>query len=390
MKIAQIQMHVSADKAENIRHACDLVRSAGDIDLAVLPEMFCCPYDNACFRDYGEPFAGPAQRAMSQLARERGIYLIAGSLPELEGHRVYNTSFVYAPDGTCIARHRKIHLFDIDVEGGQRFMESEVLSPGREVTTFDTPWGTMGLCICFDMRFQELCRLMALRGARVIFAPAAFNMTTGPAHWELLLRQRAGYRLLNFYLHPGAKLFLPGQTLPLVTELACREKDQAAMRRAQDALCALGFTEAFFRLRRTRAAIPVQNTAETPAEASFEAVWAFLLAQFDPLTGCIPPDEELRQAVSAGQVLCLMDADGISGLLHYAPGRAQCEIRHLAVRADCRGHGYAGRLLRLLEGKTGGQKCAVWARVGNAPAEHFYEKNQFQPDGWQSVVLRLG
>ena len=199
----------------------------------------------------------------------------------------------------------------------------------------------------------------------------------------LLLRQRAGYRLLNFYLHPGAKLCLPEQPSPLITELACREKDQDAMRRAQDALCALGFTEAFFRLRRTRAAIPVQNTAETPAEASFEAVRAFLLEQFDPLTGCIPPDE-------AGQVLCLSDADGISGLLHYAPGRAQCEIRHLAVRADCRGHGYAGRLLRLLEAKTGGQKCAVWARVGNAPAEHFYEKNQFQPDGWQSVVLRLG
>ena len=191
MKIAQIQMHVSADKAENIRHACDLVRSAGDIDLAVLPEMFCCPYDNACFRDYGEPFAGPAQRAMSQLARERGIYLIAGSLPELEGHRVYNTSFVYAPDGTCIARHRKIHLFDIDVKGGQRFMESEVLSPGREVTTFDTPWGTMGLCICFDLRFEELSRCMCLRGCQAIIVPAAFNMTTGPAHWELLLRQRA-------------------------------------------------------------------------------------------------------------------------------------------------------------------------------------------------------
>ena len=206
----------------------------------------------------------------------------------------------------------------------------------------------------------------------------------------LLLRQRAGYRLLNFYLHPGAKLFLPGQTLPLITELACREKDQAAMRRAQDALCALGFAECFHRLRRTRAAIPVPDNAETASEASFEAVRAFLLAQFDPLTGCIPPEEELRQAVSAGQVLCLSDADGISGLLHYAPGRAQCEIRHLAVRADCRGRGYAGQLLKLLEAKTGGQKCAVWARVGNAPAEHFYEKNQFQPDGWQSVVLRLG
>ena len=116
----------------------------------------------------------------------------------------------------------------------------------------------------------------------------------------LLLRQRAGYRLLNFYLHPGAKLCLPEQPSPLITELACREKDQDAMRRAQDALCALGFTEAFFRLRRTRAAIPVQNTAETPAEASFEAVRAFLLEQFDPLTGCIPPDDALRAAVEAG------------------------------------------------------------------------------------------
>ena len=162
------------------------------------------------------------------------------------------------------------------------------------------------------------------------------------------------------------------------------------MRRAQDALCALGFAECFRRLRRTRAAVPAPNNAEAPTEASFEAVRAFLLEQFDPLTGCIPPDEELRQAIGAGQVLCLSDADGISGLLHYAPGRAQCEIRHLAVRADCRGHGCAGRLLAMLEAKTGGQKCAVWARVGNAPAEHFYEKNQFQPDGWQSVVLRLG
>lgn len=191
MRIAQIQMRVSADKEENLRHAAQLVCSAGDIDLAVLPEMFCCPYDNRCFRAYGEPMDGPAQRAMSRLARERGIYLVAGSLPELEGERVYNTSFVYDSSGACIARHRKVHLFDIDVDGGQRFMESEVLSAGGQITTFDTPWGRMGLCICFDMRFEELCRLMALSGARVIFAPAAFNMTTGPAHWELLFRQRA-------------------------------------------------------------------------------------------------------------------------------------------------------------------------------------------------------
>ena len=116
---------------------------------------------------------------------------MGGSIPELEENRVYNTSFVYDSAGRQVARHRKMHLFDISVEGGQTFRESDTLSPGGEITVFDTPWGKMGLCICFDLRFEELARLMALRGARVIFVPAAFNMTTGPAHWELLFRQRA-------------------------------------------------------------------------------------------------------------------------------------------------------------------------------------------------------
>ena len=84
-----------------------------------------------------------------------------------------------------------MHLFDIDVAGGQRFFESETLSPGNEVTTFSTPFGMMGLCICYDFRFPELARLMADAGAKVILVPAAFNMTTGPAHWELLFRSRA-------------------------------------------------------------------------------------------------------------------------------------------------------------------------------------------------------
>ena len=205
----------------------------------------------------------------------------------------------------------------------------------------------------------------------------------------LLLRQRPGHLILNFYLQPGGTFFLPDVKKPVVTELSCRAKDADAMSAAAEQLRGLGFAECFRRLRRTRPAAEAAE-AEAAADASFDAMRAFLLAQFDPLTGCIPPDEELRQAVGAGQVLCLTDANGISGLLHYTPGRAQCEIRHLAVRADCRGRGYAGQLLKLLEAKTGGQKCAVWARVGNAPAEHFYEKNQFQPDGWQSVVLRLG
>ena len=193
MRVALIQMQVTADKAQSIETACRRIREAVEqgADVAVLPEMFCCPYDNSCFRAYGEAACGPAQQALSAIAAEAGIYIVGGSLPELAEGRVYNTSFVYGRRGELLAKHRKAHLFDIDVAGGQRFRESDTLSPGNAITTFETEFGTMGLCICFDLRFEELARCMCLRGARCIFVPAAFNMTTGPAHWELLFRQRA-------------------------------------------------------------------------------------------------------------------------------------------------------------------------------------------------------
>lgn len=193
MRIALIQMAVTADRAGNIRTACEKIREAANngIDFAVLPEMFCCPYQNDCFRPYGEEAGGSAQQALSALAKELGIYIVGGSLPELADGNVYNTSYVYDRAGKEIAKHRKAHLFDIQVDGGQVFKESDTLSPGNAITTFETEFGTMGLCICFDLRFEELARCMCLRGARCIFVPAAFNMTTGPAHWELLFRQRA-------------------------------------------------------------------------------------------------------------------------------------------------------------------------------------------------------
>jgi Predicted amidohydrolase len=193
MRTALIQMRVTTEKRRNLEIARQRLREAREngADIAVLPEMFCCPYDNACFRAYGETAGGEAQRMLSDAARELGIYVVGGSLPELEGEAVYNASFVYGPSGELLARHRKVHLFDIDVEGGQRFRESDTLSPGDQITTFETSFGTMGLCICFDLRFEELARCMTLRGAKVLFVPAAFNMTTGPAHWELLFRQRA-------------------------------------------------------------------------------------------------------------------------------------------------------------------------------------------------------
>ena len=193
MKIALIQFPVTADKQDNLRRAAESLRQArqNGADMAVLPEMFCCPYENSCFRPYGEEVGGPAWLMLSAAAAETGMYVVGGSIPELEEDRVYNTSFVFDPDGRQIARHRKAHLFDIDVVGGQRFRESDTLSPGNAITTFETEFGTFGLCICFDLRFEELARCMTLRGAKAIIVPAAFNMTTGPAHWELLFRQRA-------------------------------------------------------------------------------------------------------------------------------------------------------------------------------------------------------
>ena len=193
MRIALIQMPVTDDRQRNLDTACRKIREAAGngADIAVLPEMFCCPYRNECFRVYGEAEGGSAQTALSQLARELGIYIVGGSIPELTDGKVYNTSYVYGRQGQRLARHRKAHLFDIDVVGGQRFRESDTLSPGNAVTTFETEFGTMGLCICFDLRFEELARCMCLRSAKCIFVPAAFNMTTGPAHWELLFRQRA-------------------------------------------------------------------------------------------------------------------------------------------------------------------------------------------------------
>ena len=193
MKTALIQMPVVKDKAENLaRAAKEIQRAARDgAELAILPEMFCCPYSNASFRANAEEAGGRIHTAMAEAARKAGLWLVAGSMPELADGKIYNTSFVFDSSGHQVAFHRKVHLFDIDVQGGQRFFESETLSAGNRATVFDTPFGRLGLCICFDIRFPELARVMALAGAQAMIVPAAFNLTTGPAHWELAFRQRA-------------------------------------------------------------------------------------------------------------------------------------------------------------------------------------------------------
>lgn len=193
VRITQIQMPVFSDKNETKAYISEAVKKAAEnADIVTLPEMFCCPYHVDNFPVYAEKDGGDMWQFCSALARENGIYFSAGTMPERdEKGRIYNTAYVFDRKGNCIAKHRKMHLFDINVEGGQRFMESETLTAGDCVTTFDTEFGIFGICVCYDFRFPELSRLMTLKGAQVILVPAAFNMTTGPAHWELLFRSQA-------------------------------------------------------------------------------------------------------------------------------------------------------------------------------------------------------
>ena len=193
MKLGLCQMPVTASKTENDTVMRRYVRdaAAAGCDLVVLPEMWCCPYSNAAFAEYAEPQGGETWCLLRDTAREYDIWLVAGSVPERDGDAIYNTCYVFDPQGTQQAKHRKVHLFDIDVAGGQRFFESDTLSPGQQYTLVDTPFGKLGVAICFDVRFAELFRILALEGAQLIVVPAAFNMTTGPAHWELLFRARA-------------------------------------------------------------------------------------------------------------------------------------------------------------------------------------------------------
>ena len=193
-RLAMCQMHVIDDKEMNISRALDMLTGAaeGGADLAVLPEMFNCPYDNSKFDKYAETLPGSLTAgAMAQKARELGIYVVAGSIPERDGNNLFNTCLIFDKSGDLTGRHRKMHLFDIDIKDKIRFMESEVLSYGREVTVVETDFCKIGIAICYDMRFPELSRLMALEGAEVIIIPGAFNMVTGPAHWEILIRTRA-------------------------------------------------------------------------------------------------------------------------------------------------------------------------------------------------------
>ncbi|XP_007893912.1 omega-amidase NIT2 [Callorhinchus milii] len=192
-RLALVQLLVSPLKADNLCRARSLVKEAAQkgASMVALPECFNSPYGTKYFPEYAEKIPGESTQMLSEVAKECGIYLIGGSIPEEENGMFYNTCTVFAPDGSMMLKHRKIHLFDIDVPGKIRFQESETLSPGNTLSTFDTPYCKVGIGICYDIRFAELAQIYTKKGCQLLLYPGAFNMTTGPAHWELLQRARA-------------------------------------------------------------------------------------------------------------------------------------------------------------------------------------------------------
>ncbi|KAL3141164.1 Omega-amidase, chloroplastic [Trebouxia sp. C0009 RCD-2024] len=196
VNIALCQIAVSEDKDKNIQTAKAAIQEAtqAGAKLVVLPEMWNCPYSNESFPKYAEDIdagSSASVSAMSSAAKENAVTLVAGSIPESSNGKLYNTCCVFDDQGKLLVKHRKVHLFDIDIPGKITFKESETLTQGDDFTVVDTPACRVGIGICYDLRFPELAMVYAQRGVQLIVYPGAFNMTTGPAHWELLQKARA-------------------------------------------------------------------------------------------------------------------------------------------------------------------------------------------------------
>lgn len=192
-QLAGCQIMVGDSKEENVKNAELLVNkaAAAGAQVVALPEMFVCPYSRKAVMQNKEPADGATVESLSRMAEKNGVYLIGGSIAEQAGDAVYNTCFCFDPKGKLIGRHRKTHLFDVDIKGGIRFIESEMFRAGESRTVIETEFCKIGIGICYDVRFPEYFREMALDGVKLAVLPASFNMTTGPAHWELTMRARA-------------------------------------------------------------------------------------------------------------------------------------------------------------------------------------------------------
>eukprot|EP00529_Nitzschia_sp_RCC80_P024666 CAMPEP_0113488408 /NCGR_PEP_ID=MMETSP0014_2-20120614/26002_1 /TAXON_ID=2857 /ORGANISM="Nitzschia sp." /LENGTH=445 /DNA_ID=CAMNT_0000382121 /DNA_START=108 /DNA_END=1445 /DNA_ORIENTATION=+ /assembly_acc=CAM_ASM_000159 len=228
LRVALCQFPVTHEKDVNHDTANKYLSLASQkgADLVVLPEIWNSPYATAAFPEYAESLPeigdteglGPSSQLLIDAATKYKMWVVGGSIPErttestasngggdnsnnnnnndddndADTDKIFNTCLVINPEGVIIAKHRKVHLFDIDVPGGITFFESDTLSPGSTISHFTTPWGEIGLGICYDIRFAEYAQILRQTyNVCVLIYPGAFNMTTGPAHWEILQRARA-------------------------------------------------------------------------------------------------------------------------------------------------------------------------------------------------------
>jgi len=194
LRVAAVQLNSSGDKARNLAAAERLVRAAAadGAEFVALPEKWNLLGGGEELLAGAEPLDGPSLAAARGWARELGIHLLAGSISERggEGEKASNTSVLIGPQGKDLAVYRKIHMFDVDA-GGVSYRESEFERAGNEPVAASVGELTAGLTVCYDLRFPELFRILALRGARLITVPSAFTLATGRDHWEVLLRARA-------------------------------------------------------------------------------------------------------------------------------------------------------------------------------------------------------
>ncbi len=196
--VAAIQMNSGDDRQANLQAAATAVRTAADqgAGLVVLPENFAAmnAHDADRRRCSEGDGSGPVQDAMVEMAETAGVWLVGGTVPIRvdDDPRPVAACCVYDPAGRRVGRYDKIHLFDVDLPGAEeRYRESANTAPGRSAVTVETPWGCLGLAVCYDLRFPELFRTLVADGADLFVVPAAFTYATGSAHWEVLLRARA-------------------------------------------------------------------------------------------------------------------------------------------------------------------------------------------------------
>lgn len=203
--VAVVQMDTQNDKQANWQQMAAFVDEAAakGAQLVAFPEVV-----NILSEDpvYAEPIPGPTTELLMRKAKEHHIWIHGGSISEVnpDGPRTYNTTVLINPDGEIAARYSKLHNFDMTLPDGSSVRESDRKEPGKEIVTVQTELGHLGFAICYDMRFPELFRLMALQGAQIIFLPANFTMPTGKDHWEPILRARA--------IENGCYIIAPDQT----------------------------------------------------------------------------------------------------------------------------------------------------------------------------------